>query len=76
MKNYIVSFCGAVDISADTENEAEKKFSELTDAELGAAIEDYDEINESEVTECGNCSRPATHTTGKDMHRCDRCANL
>ena len=48
MKKYIISFSGAVDIEADSEDEARKKFFDLSDEEIGQAIEEYDEIQEQE----------------------------
>ena len=48
MKTYIVSFSGAIDIKAKNEKEAEEKWMELTDAEIGRCIEEYEEINEAE----------------------------
>lgn len=32
--------------------------------------------DDHEQTTCGNCGRPATHSIGIDMNRCDRCADL
>ena len=46
---YRFSYSGAVDIEAETQKEAEELFFSMTNAEIGATIEEFDgleEINE------------------------------
>lgn len=44
MPSYIVSFSGAVDIQADSEAEARRKFLDMSNEEIGQAVDEYDEI--------------------------------
>jgi len=48
MKKFIVSFSGAVDIEAKDENEAREKWLDMEDVDIGHAVEEYDEIKESD----------------------------
>ena len=43
---YRFSYSGAVDIEAATQGEAEDKFFLMTDAEIGATIEEYEGMEE------------------------------
>ena len=49
MKKYIISYSGAVDIKAKDEEAALQQFFNMTDAELGATIEEYGEIEERKI---------------------------
>lgn len=53
MKKYIISYSGAVDIKAKDEEAALQQFFNMTDAELGATIEEYGEIEERKIWKTG-----------------------
>ena len=46
MPTYTFSYSGGVDIEAATQGEAEEKFFAMTDAEVGATIEEYEGMEE------------------------------
>lgn len=48
MKRYIISFSGAIDVEAENEEKARAIFMDMSDSEIGAAIEEYDEIKETD----------------------------
>lgn len=77
IKTFRVSFSSAVDVQAKNEEEARAIFHNMSDEEIGATVEEYDNIKFvcnifDEELDTGDCDK-GEHPAIKSNHVCMNC---